>query len=87
MIKLKLVQTLVDSLVIIPIQAKVSEDLVIQCGQIKKSGSLDDMLMEAVSNCLRLCSASQQGRNDILQANGIEKICSLLQNSKSTKVI
>jgi len=56
MIRYKLVQTLIDSLSQLPIQVHVSEDLVIQTGQLKRPGNLDDMMMESISNCLRLLS-------------------------------
>ncbi|CAL6064125.1 Conserved_hypothetical protein [Hexamita inflata] len=87
MIKQKLVATLIESLSTLPTQAHVHEDMIIQTGQNKRTFNLDDMMMESLANNLKMISSSQEGRNDILQANGIDKICAMLQNSKSTKVI
>ena len=43
--------------------------------------------MESIARNLEMISSSQRGRTDILQANGIKKICDMLQKSKSTLVI
>ena len=45
------------------------------------------MLMESIAKNLEMISSSQKGRTDILQAQGISKICGMLEHSKSTLVI